>query len=446
MNEINYLPPVDLSYGDLLHKLYPDQVTKEKSVKSVTFQVTEDCCMACTYCYQHNKTNTKMTFETAKTFIDKLLNDEYEYINRDNTFAVIFEFIGGEPFMEVNLISELCKYILNEMVRLEHPWTLYTKFNICSNGILYETQAVQDFFQKYGKFCSFTISIDGNKMLHDACRLDLNGKGTYDRAMAAVHDYQKKFGDVPKTKMTIAPNNINYVYDAVTNLVNEGYTSITFNCVFENVWNLEYAKIYYAQLKKVADYLIENNLYNKINVRLFEETFYQPMEERENENWCGGTSSQNIAIDADGIFYPCIRYMRSSLNGRQEPIAVGDIERGFNNTEEHKANNAMLDSVTRRSQSTDKCFYCPIARGCAWCSAYNYEEFGTPNKRATYICDMHKAISMANVYYWNTLYQYLNIDKTFEMNIPKEWALEIINEDEYNYLYALSKGESQNVQ
>lgn len=51
MNETNYLPPVDVSYGDLLHKIYPDQVTDEKSVKSITFQVTEDCCMACTYCY-----------------------------------------------------------------------------------------------------------------------------------------------------------------------------------------------------------------------------------------------------------------------------------------------------------------------------------------------------------------------------------------------------------
>ena len=439
-NYINYLPPASVSHNDLLHKLYPDQVTDKKNVKQVTFQVTEDCCMACTYCYQHNKTNTKMTFETAKSFIDKLLNDEYENINTSNTFAVIFEFIGGEPLMEIQLIQEICEYILNEQIRLNHPWTLYTKFNICSNGLLYETPKVQEFFQKYGKFCSFTISIDGNKMLHDACRLDLQGNGTYDRAMSAVHKYQKQFGEVPTTKMTIAPNNVNYVYDAVVNLINEGYIFITFNCVFENVWNLEYAKIYYDQLKKVANYLIDNNLYNKVNIRLFEETFYSPMEERENSNWCGGTTSNNIAIDSDGLFYPCIRYMKSSLNGRQKPILVGDIENGFNGTDEYIANNKMLDSITRRSQSTDKCFYCPIAMGCAWCSAYNYEEFGTPNKRATYICDMHKAISMANVYYWNKLYKYLGIDKTFEMHIPKEWALEIIDENEYNYLLTLSKG------
>ena len=50
---------------------------------------------------------------------------------------------------------------------------------------------------------------------------------------------------------------------------------------------------------------------------------------------------------------------------------------------------------------------------------------------------MHKAEALANVYYWNKLYKYLNIDKTFEMYCPKEWALEIISENEYNYLLSL---------
>jgi hypothetical protein len=46
-----------------------------------------------------------MPFDTAKTFIDKLLNDEYDYINRDNAKGVILEFIGGEPLLEIDLID-----------------------------------------------------------------------------------------------------------------------------------------------------------------------------------------------------------------------------------------------------------------------------------------------------------------------------------------------------
>ena len=47
---------------------------------------------------------------------------------------------------------------------------------------------------------------------------------------------------------------------------------------------------------------------------------------------------------------------------------------------------------------------------------------------------MHQARVLANVYYWNKLYNILNIDNKFEMNINKEWALNIISESEYNKL------------
>jgi hypothetical protein len=47
-------------------------------------------------------------------------------------------------------------------------------------------------------------------------------------------------------------------------------------------------------------------------------------------------------------------------------------------------------------------------------------------------------MSLANVYYWNSLYKYLDIDKVFKMYLPKEKALKIISEDEYNYLLNLS--------
>ena len=46
-----------------------------------------------------------MTFETAKAFIDKLLNDQFERINTQNTIGLLINFIGGEPLMEIELIS-----------------------------------------------------------------------------------------------------------------------------------------------------------------------------------------------------------------------------------------------------------------------------------------------------------------------------------------------------
>ena len=437
MDNIHYLPVKMPAYNDKIEEIFCD-IRENKVVHQITFQVTEDCCMACTYCYQHNKSKNKMTFETAKRFIDDLLTDKYENINTSKTFTVIFDFIGGEPLMEIKLIEQICEYTINKMIELKHPWLYLFKINIGSNGLLYNTPEVQHFFNKFSGFTSYGVSIDGNKKLHDACRIDLNGNGTYDRAIDAIHNHRNKYGYIPSTKMTVAPENVNYIYDAIINLINEHYTTIMLNCIFEKGWNNNHANILYNQLKLIADYLIKNNLYNKIYIRMFDENSYSPMDKNDNHNWCGGTDCSNIAIDYKGNIYPCVRYMQSSLNNKQEPIITGDIYNRINNTDFHKENINKLNGITRRSQSTDECFYCPIGKGCAWCSAYNYEEFGTPNKRATYICCMHKAEALANVYYWNTLYQYLGIDKTFEMHIPKEWALEIINEDEYNMLYELS--------
>jgi uncharacterized protein len=164
-----------------------------------------------------------------------------------------------------------------------------------------------------------------------------------------------------------------------------------------------------------------------------------PMDEKDNSNWCGGVLKENhmyFAVDHEGNLYPCIRYMKSSLNDTQAPLIIGDIYE--NNFEKYEKNINLLSNITRRSQSTDECFYCPIAAGCSWCSGYNYEEFGTPNKRATYICCMHKASSLANVYYLNTLYSHLNLNQRFPLFLSENEALNIISKEEYNYLIQLS--------
>jgi uncharacterized protein len=52
---------------------------------------------------------------------------------------------------------------------------------------------------------------------------------------------------------------------------------------------------------------------------------------------------------------------------------------------------------------------------------------------------MHKARVLANVYFWNSLYRKLNLEKRFEFHMPDEWALEIVDKDELSLLKNLSK-------
>jgi sulfatase maturation enzyme AslB (radical SAM superfamily) len=92
-------------YVNCLERLIPENERCSKRVRQITFQVTEDCCLRCTYCYQNNKSKNKLSWETAKKLIDDLLYDKYDYINSFNTIGIVLDFIGGEPFMEIELIG-----------------------------------------------------------------------------------------------------------------------------------------------------------------------------------------------------------------------------------------------------------------------------------------------------------------------------------------------------
>ena len=172
-------------------------------------------------------------------------------------------------------------------------------------------------------------------------------------------------------------------------------------------------------------------------VSLFDENIGRLLPKEENNNWCGGNGLM-LSLGADGKYYPCLRYMPSSMPEGVEPYVIGDLETGIGNKEEYKVRIEELVKITRSSQSTEECMNCPINMGCAWCSAHNYTVFGTPNKRATFICDMHKARVLANVYFWNRYYSLVGKDDVFELNLPFD-KQQVIDKAEYDMLMDLQK-------
>ena len=86
---------------------------------------------------------------------------------------------------------------------------------------------------------------------------------------------------------------------------------------------------------------------------------------------------------------------------------------------------------------------CPIASGCAWCTAYNYERTGTPDKRVTYICNMHQARVLAQCYHHNMPHRKDPAHAPKAMHIPKDWALEIVGQEEYRRLVELAQEAGQ---
>lgn len=113
--------------------------------KDITFIVTKDCQLACKYCYLVGKnTKERMTWEVAKSAIDYILDHEKEMTEE----SVIWDFIGGEPFLEIDLIDKICDYIKLQMFQRNHHWFNSYRFSFSTNGINYHTAKVQNFWEK----------------------------------------------------------------------------------------------------------------------------------------------------------------------------------------------------------------------------------------------------------------------------------------------------------
>lgn len=434
--------PLVKSYNDFISEMYSYPYDKEIynnkiQTPTVTFQVTDACNLKCTYCYQINKSTHVMPLQVAKDFIDMLLkNDENtsSYLDTRACDAVVIEFIGGEPFLEVELMDQIMQYFIKRCIEEDHPWQYNWRISISSNGVLYFEPKVQDFIKKYFQHLSLNISIDGNKQLHDACRVFPDGSGSYDKAIAGVRHYINVLHGYMESKMTLAPANIKYTCEAVKGLIDEGYQNINLNCIFEKGWSEQDATILYYQLKELADYILNNNLEDKVYISMFSEQLFHPKAIDDIQNHCGGNGSM-ISVDWKGDIYPCIRYMESSLGPDLNPLIIGNVKTGIMTNAKCRNCVLALKSVNRISKSTQECINCSIAEGCADCIAYNYQDSGGDfNTRATYICIMHKARCLGNTYYWNKLYRKQNLKQRFKLYLPNEECLKIIDYNELQIL------------
>ena len=371
-------------------------IWQEGRAKYITFIVTKDCQLACKYCYLVGKNSKeRMSWETAKQAIDYILGHESDFKEE----SVVWDFIGGEPFLEIDLIETICDYLKQEMFRLNHHWFDSYRFSLSTNGINYHEEKIQNFIEKNKYHLSIGITIDGTEQKHDLNRIYKgNGKGSYKDVVKNIPLWLKQFPN-GSTKVTISSKDIPYIKESVLHLYELGIHEVNINCVFEDVWQLGDDKLFEKQLIGLADSIIDNDLYKEYTCSFFAEHLGTPMDcVTQNQNWCG--AGKMLAIDAIGNFYPCTRFAQYSLRNKEAWI-IGDI---YNGIDKNKLRPFI--ALDRCTQSTQECIDCEVAEGCAWCQGENYDAADTPTiyQRSTAICKMHKARVRANNYYWNKLY------------------------------------------
>lgn len=372
--------------------------------KNITFIVTKDCQLACKYCYLVGKNDKElMSWDVAKAAIDYILDREKDFREE----SVIWDFIGGEPFLAIDLIDRICDYIKTELFRRGHHWFDSYRFSFSTNGINYDSEKVQRFIAKNRDHLSIGITIDGTRRKHDLNRIwkgDGPERGSYDDVARNIPLWLEQFPNAG-TKVTISSADIPYIRESVLHLYSLGIREVNINVVFEDVWKEGDDALFEQQLTDLADDIIDGGWYRDHACSFFSETIGKPLDATlDNQNWCG--AGKMLAVDAAGNFYPCTRFAAYSLRSKP-PIIIGNVRTGIDSDKLRP-----FLALDRTTQSPQKCIDCDVASGCAWCQGENYDAADTPTvyQRSTAICLMHKARVRANNYYWNKLYRCLDLE------------------------------------
>ncbi len=380
-----------------------ENIWKDGNSQNITFIVTKDCQLECKYCYLVGKnTKERMSWDVAKQAIDYILEHEKEFHEE----SVVWDFIGGEPFLEIDLIDKICDYLKIEMFRRNHHWFNSFRFSFSTNGINYHTEKVQKFIKKNRNHLSIGITIDGTQTKHDINRVYKGDalRGSYKDVVRNIPLWLEQFPNA-STKVTISSADLPYIKESVLHLYSLGIHEVNINCVFESVWSEEDDILFEEQLISLADAIIDGRYYIDYACSFFTEHIGKPLDcKLNNHNWCG--AGHMLSVDAAGNFYPCTRFAQYSLRDKKAWI-IGNIHDGI---DKNKIRGFL--TLDRCTQSTQECIDCEVAEGCAWCQGENYDAADTPTayQRATAICKMHRARVRANNYYWNKLYRKLELE------------------------------------
>lgn len=360
----------------------------------ITLVVTNNCNLHCTYCYEtHNP--SVMSFDTAKKIIDTELNCI------DNDDHTEFDFFGGEPFLNFNLIREIFEYIKSSSKQLNKQVHCFAS----TNGTLIHGE-IQNWLSENIADFTLGLSFDGNKNMQN-----INRCNSFDEIDL---DFFLKNYPMQPIKMTISKETLPYLFEGVKFLHDYGF-EVNCNLAYGIDWSSkDNESILEEQLYKLIDYYIKNP---QIKPCLLLERSILPvaMSTDSIERSCGAGVNMRT-YDIDGVCYPCQFFM---------PISVG-VERA------KPLGTIILPEKVDISLLDKKCQTCCANSICDTCYGSNYNERDNIYSRSSDMCNLNKIIIRARSYFKGK--QFLNNQLTLGKD-EKQALLRSIKIIQENLLY-----------
>ena len=351
---------------------------KEKSagvIKALCLHVAHTCNLNCSYCFasqgKYHGDRAIMSYEVGKRALDFLVENSGTRRNLE------VDFFGGEPLMNFGVVKYLVAYARS----IEKEKNKNFRFTLTTNG-LNITDEVIDFANK--EMSNVVLSLDGRKEVHDRFRVDLAGKGSYDRIVPLFQKFvEKRGGKNYYMRGTFTHYNPDFLND-IKAMLDLGFTEISMEPVVcaENdpsALTAEDREIVKKQYEDLAKLMLKRRNAGKPF------TFYHYMIDLKGGpciykrvSGCG-SGTEYMAVTPWGDLYPCHQFVG------EEKFRLGSVFEGVTNLE--KQNEFAACNVYAREECAD-CWaklYC--AGGCA---ANAYHATGSVNGVYKSGCELFK--------------------------------------------------------
>ena len=334
------------------------------------FAVTNACNLNCVYCQAKDVKSVlsgMMTYETGRKAVELAMQSP----NQDLTF----EFQGGEPLLNFDVIREMIRY----SKELNKDLGKRIQYTIVSNLIALTDEHIEFLREENVSICT---SLDGCQAVHDSNRpFKSDGHGSYDTVMARIR-YLKQLGMNVSAIVTTTRKSLEYPIELVDTYRSAGIHSL----FIRPMTPLGFAKAYWEQIgytaeeyleyyRKVFEYILQINLSGEFFPELQAVYFLKKIMAGYADNYmelrspCGAGVGQ-LSYYYDGNVYTCDEGRMLSEMG-DKAFLLGNVqESSYSDLMDHQTCKALCaSSVVEALPHCCDCVYQPY---CGVCPVVTY--------------------------------------------------------------------------
>ena len=334
-----------------------------------TLLVTQECNLACSYCYISKKP-VRMSVDTAEKVVGFFFaNASIEEENR-------IGFFGGEPLLEFELMKKIVSMIQN------HPryHEIKVRFKVTSNGTIF-TDEIADFFLEHQ--ISYCISCDGDKQTHDSFRRFKDGSGSSETVSATIKKAAELLPAL-QVNTVLSLDTLRFLPNTIRYLMSCGLKLMYVNTDYTAEWSQKDVVVLESALDEIAEIYIDSYRQNA-------PVFISVIDEKISVILRGGYSPgekchmgmKEMAFTPEGNIFPCERIVYDGAS--DSSLCIGNVDTGI---DLNRLSCHMMDG----NETNSECLNCSIRNYCIhWCGCSNFHATGYYNRVGAFLCAGQKA-------------------------------------------------------